>query len=60
MQNKMQLVKQNTTQGGSKMKCSFCGKNFKPINKDEDVCEDCVHSVEELTNGKGEDEDDDE
>lgn len=34
------------------MKCSFCGKTFKQVY-DEDVCEDCVHSVDELTDGKG-------
>lgn len=37
------------------MKCIFCNKEFKPV-KDEDVCEDCVHSVDELTDGKGDDE----
>lgn len=46
----------NLIQGGNIMKCSFCGKKFKPV-VDEDVCEDCVHSVDELTNGKGENED---
>ena len=38
------------------MKCTFCDKNFKPVF-DEDVCEECIHSVDELTNGKGESED---
>ena len=38
------------------LKCSFCGKNFEPV-VDEDVCEDCIHSVDELTNGKEENED---
>ena len=57
MLNKMQLVEQNITRGGNIMKCSFCGKNFKPLKKDQDVCEDCVHSVDELTNGKGDDDD---
>ena len=38
------------------MKCSFCGKVFKPAY-DEDVCEDCIHSVDELTGGKGSDDD---
>lgn len=37
------------------MKCSFCGKTFKPSKKDQDVCEDCINSVDELTNGKGDD-----
>lgn len=36
------------------MKCSFCGKEFKPV-VNEDVCEDCMHSVDELTDGKGDD-----
>lgn len=38
------------------MKCSFCGKTFSPAYN-EDVCEDCMHSVDELSNGKGGDED---
>lgn len=41
------------------MKCDFCGKKFEPT-KDETVCKDCIHSVEELTNGKEEEEKDDE
>lgn len=40
------------------MKCSFCGKKFEPAFV-EDVCEDCMHSVNELSDGKGDDEDDD-
>ena len=60
MLNKMRLDEQNTTQGGKNMKCSFCGKTFKPINEDQDVCSKCEPSVEELSNGKGDDEDDDE
>ena len=39
------------------MKCSFCGVIFKPLKKDQDVCEKCVHSVDELTDGKGDDND---
>lgn len=56
MLNKMRRGKPNITQRGNKMKCSFCGKKFEPV-VDEDVCEDCIHSVDELTNGKGENED---
>ena len=52
MLNKMRPEKPNTIQGGNIMKCSFCGKTFKQVY-DEDVCEDCVHSVDELTDGKG-------
>ena len=39
------------------MKCSFCGVNFKPLEPKQKVCEDCKHSVDELSNGKGDDED---
>ena len=60
MRNKMQLAEQNTTQGGNEMKCSFCGKTFKPLNEDQDVCSKCESSVEELSDGKGDDEDDNE
>lgn len=38
------------------MKCSFCSKEFTPAF-DEDVCEDCVYSVDELTDGKEVDDD---
>lgn len=38
------------------MKCSFCKKKFTPVAK-ETVCDNCKDSVEELSNGKGEDED---
>ena len=50
----MQLGGLSTIQGGSIMKCSFCGKKFEPV-VDEDVCKDCMHSVNELTDGKGDD-----
>ncbi len=40
------------------MLCSFCGKKFIPLKKDQDVCDECIHSVEELTDGKGDDDDD--
>lgn len=53
----MKREEPNLIQGGNMMKCSFCGKKFKPV-VDEDVCEDCIHSVDELTNGKEENEDD--
>lgn len=56
MQSKMPLEGQNTIQGGSTMKCDFCGKVFTPAFN-EDVCEECIHAVHELTNGKGDDED---
>lgn len=56
MLNRMKHGGLNLIQGGNIMKCSFCGKKFEPV-VDEDVCEDCVHSVDELTNGKGENED---
>lgn len=54
MLNKMQLEERSIIRGGNVMKCSFCGKKFEPVF-DEDVCEDCVHSVDELTDGKGDD-----
>lgn len=57
MPNKMPQEEPNTIQGGNTMKCSFCGKNFKPV-VNEDVCEECMHSVNELSNGKGDDADD--
>lgn len=57
MLSKMLLEEPNTIRGGNIMKCSFCGKNFKPLKKDQDVCEDCINSVEELSNGKGDDDD---
>lgn len=53
----MQLERLNTIQGGNIMKCSFCGRTFEPSEKDQDVCEDCIHSVDELSNGKGDDDD---
>lgn len=42
------------------MKCSFCGTKIKSLNKDQDVCDECMHSIDELSNGKGGDEDEDE
>lgn len=57
MPSKMQLERLNTTQGGNIMKCIFCGETFKPLEKGQKVCEDCVNSVDELTNGKGDDND---
>ena len=56
MLNKMQHEEQNLIQGGNDMKCSFCGKIFEPAY-DENVCEECMHSVDELSNGKGGDDD---
>lgn len=60
MPNKTPHVKPNTTQGGNKMKCSFCGTKINSLNKDQDVCDECAHSIDELSNGKGDDEDEDE
>lgn len=57
MQNKTQLEELKQIQGGSTMKCSFCNKEFKPIEENQEVCENCKDSVDELSNGKGEDED---
>lgn len=37
------------------MKCEFCGKDIEMLTNDLLICEDCIHSVDELTNGKGED-----
>jgi predicted amidophosphoribosyltransferase len=56
MLNKTNYEDQNPIRGGKLMKCSFCGKKFEPV-ADEDVCENCIHSVDELTNGKEENED---
>jgi hypothetical protein len=39
------------------MKCSCCGKNFKPLSADQDACEKCQVTIEELSNGKDGDED---
>lgn len=39
------------------MKCDFCGKIFKSVYG-ENICEDCMYSVDELSDGKGGDEED--
>lgn len=39
------------------MKCTFCGRTFEQVYN-EDVCEECMYSVDELSNGKGDDEED--
>lgn len=57
MPSKMQPAKPNTTRGGNKMKCSICGTKYKPLTEDQTVCEDCFETLEELSNGKGDDED---
>lgn len=54
MPNKMRQGGRNLIQGGNTMKCSFCGKSFKSVDVDQDICEDCIHSVDELSDGKGE------
>ena len=56
MLNKMPLDELNIIHGGKIMKCSFCKKEFTPITN-EDVCEDCKYSVDELSNGKGDEDD---
>ena len=55
MPSKMQNVEPNTEQGGNNMQCIFCGKNFKPVDEDQDVCDKCAKTAEELSNGKGDD-----
>lgn len=37
------------------MKCEFCEKEFTPTEADQTICEDCINSVDELTDGKGDD-----
>ena len=39
------------------MKCQFCGKKYTSTDQDQEVCDDCMPSLEELSNGKGDDED---
>lgn len=57
MPNKMQLDELNIIQGGRHMKCSICGVHFTPKTEEQNTCNDCIRSLEELTNGKGDDED---
>jgi hypothetical protein len=38
-------------------KCAFCKKELKPSEEEQEVCDECIDSVDELTNGKGDDED---
>ena len=40
------------------MKCLICDKNFKQTTEDQEVCPKCKLTDEELSNGKGDDEDD--
>lgn len=49
----MQLEELDLTVGGKNMKCSFCGKECKPSDNDLPVCDDCIGSADELSNGKG-------
>lgn len=37
------------------MKCEFCNIEFKPKNENQTVCENCFPSINELSNGKGDD-----
>lgn len=53
----MQPERLNIIQGGNIMKCSFCGVAFDPLEEDQNVCENCINAVDELTNGKGDDSD---
>lgn len=39
------------------MNCSFCNKTFKPSEPGQTICDDCKETVDELTNGKEDDED---
>ena len=39
------------------MNCSLCGKKYEPSTPDQIYCKDCIETVDELTNGKGDDED---
>lgn len=55
MLNKTQHEEPNTIIRGDNMKCSFCENEFEQV-ADEDICENCMHSVDELTDGKGDDE----
>jgi len=58
MPNKMRLEELSITQGGNKMKCSFCGKELKNSEQDQNICNNCISAVEELTDGREEDETD--
>ena len=52
----MQLDELNTIRGGNKMKCAFCGRELKTSEQDQTVCNNCINSVEELTDGREEEE----
>ena len=38
------------------MKCAFCGRELKTSEQDQTVCKNCINSVEELTDGREEEE----
>ena len=38
------------------MKCAFCGRELKTTEQDQTVCNNCINSVEELTDGREEEE----
>ena len=43
-------------EGVTKMKCAFCGRELKTSEQDQTVCNNCINSVEELTDGREEEE----
>ena len=57
MPNKMQLVELNTIRGGNVMKCIICSRPVEPENNEQDVCPNCAPAVDDLMNGRGDDED---
>ena len=38
------------------MKCAFCKKKKKTSEQEQTVCNNCINSVEELTDGREEEE----
>ena len=40
------------------MKCSICQTDFEPENAGQDVCEECGLVLDNLCDGKGDDDDD--
>lgn len=39
------------------MKCSICEQEFTSENEEQDICDECLPAVEDLCDGKGEDDD---